>query len=280
LCHYKINKQYLFPFEQDVESTIQFSVKKYPKLTITIVGDYYVTFDSTHVFGSGICESAESPCRKYFLDLDTSKITLAAHNNSDGSSAKVSWSGIGMSEGSCNNGDTTCTVELDMTNINAPSISINTNSFSCVEPVKIGDRCGGGIVFYVDGAAQHGLIAAITDAGNIYGSNTISVVWDLAKSEIENYSVQGDGITPCTSSVGEICYSDWYFPSISELELLSPLSDESFYPGRIYGNYWSSTQYDSTQVWSMRFPDGEQYPYLQRHETLMPKQQARAIRAF
>lgn len=86
--------------------------------------------------------------------------------------------------------------------------------------IRLGAHHGGGIIFYVDGTGQHGLIAAAADQG--MGS------WYDAVQLCKNY--RGGG------------YADWFLPSISQLRLL--------YSGRnVVGGfsddstvYWSSTE--------------------------------------
>ncbi len=74
-----------------------------------------------------------------------------------------------------------------------------------------------------------------------------------------NYSIQDDGVTPCTSGHTEICWGDWYLPSKVELRLMyynigngasgSMKNFRSF----SWGAYWSSTERVYDQAWSVDF---------------------------
>jgi len=142
----------------------------------------------------------------------------------------------------------------------------------------IGEKYGGGIVFYVYDNGQHGLIAATADqstqvrwlasdgtytntrarangvgaglkntaiiianqlAGGVDGG--ISKTDPFAATVCNEYSVTVDGVT----------YGDWYLPSKYELNLL-------FLQQSVVGNfskdfYWSSTESDFSLAWCMSF---------------------------
>lgn len=153
---------------------------------------------------------------------------------------------------------------------------------------QIGDYFGGGVVFYVDETGQHGLIAALADlavgavpwydayfrtvgaGGDGIGAganNTLLIVAAqtaddptaiIAAKAAADFSIQEDGVTPCTGAANEICYGDWYLPSIYELHLLAQQKEvvggfvENYY-------YWSSTEYvrldtvGSSGAWTQPF---------------------------
>lgn len=140
----------------------------------------------------------------------------------------------------------------------------------------IGERYGGGIVFFVYDNGQHGLIAALKDqdpsvawyngnkrytntTGDGVGSgdmNTAIIITlqtndnplgNFAAKICADYSVTIDGVT----------YGDWYLPSKHELELL-------FYQNDLVGNfqsdyYWSSTEFSSVSAWCQNFKTGWQF---------------------
>lgn len=149
---------------------------------------------------------------------------------------------------------------------------------------KIGDLYGGGIVFYVDDTGQHGLIASVSDQKSISWSgktisvtgatgdglgagatNTAIIVAALSNEDLPagfaaqvaaDFSVQDDGISPCTGAADEVCYGDWYLPSKYELNLLYL---RQYIVGGFEGGYWSSTEDSDFTVWSQGFPTGEQF---------------------
>jgi hypothetical protein len=135
----------------------------------------------------------------------------------------------------------------------------------------IGEKYGGGIVFYVYDGGLHGLIAAVADQSTgiqwyngIYkltgatgygvgagAVNTAMIVaaqindtpgGNFAAKVCADYSVKGaDGVT----------YGDWYLPSKAELNLLYQQKD--VVGGFANTPYWSSTEEDSDTAWAQIF---------------------------
>jgi hypothetical protein len=124
-------------------------------------------------------------------------------------------------------------------------------------PYAIGQSYGGGIIFYIDGTWEHGLICASVDQGlaewgcdlPIGGTskeigtgkaNTLAILNKCGTSSIaaglcDQYSITVSGQT----------YNDWFLPSLKEMMLiyqqgiLTPVSGVA---------YWSSSEYDD---WDM-----------------------------
>jgi hypothetical protein len=184
----------------------------------------------------------------------------------------------------------------------AAGLTIYNTSLNCNETYNgsawvsnthyIGESYGGGIVFYVYDAGQHGLIAAISDQGegiayyngtfritgttgdglNAGAMNTSMIIatqmadnqsGNFAAKVCADYWVTVDGIT----------YGDWYLPSRYELNLLylqkNVVGDFADYP------YWSSTEYDAYDAWYQDFSDG-----YQDFDSKDDFNNERAIRAF
>jgi len=154
------------------------------------------------------------------------------------------------------------------------------HSYHCGRGVRtastlIGQSYGGGVIFYVDGTGQHGLIAAVSNQSDwiewITGGSTQTTLnghtlealgtgqantnfmmaqagyTGGAAQVCDDYSVTVDGVT----------YSDWYLPSLAELTLL--------YNNRValggfdvYHVYWSSWEYEYQPegAWVIYFPGG------------------------
>ena len=139
-------------------------------------------------------------------------------------------------------------------------------------PPAIGDTYQGGVVFYLDGNGG-GLIAAPSDQS--------SAAWGCyGQSNGGTSSAVGTGAANTTTILGgcsetaiaaRICadltlggYSDWFFPSKDELNLMY----ENIGPGDELGLgdignfgsnvYWSSTQVDSSRAWKQGFTAGFQ----------------------
>jgi Protein of unknown function (DUF1566) len=139
----------------------------------------------------------------------------------------------------------------------------------------IGEKFGGGIIFYVSENGNHGLIASTADLqdgipwyngltrnagtfGDGIGSgseNTKIIVSKLLPDDpngifaakiCADYRVITNGVT----------YADWYLPSKYELNLLFQKKDTI--GGFLNRNYWSSTEYKTNSVWIQYFGDGRQ----------------------
>jgi len=157
----------------------------------------------------------------------------------------------------------------------------------------IGEKYGGGIVFYVYDNGAHGLIAATadqnmgipwyngltryagteTDGLGAGAKNTEIIVSKLlpddekgnfAAKVCADYSVRVDGTT----------YRGWYLPSKFELNLL--FGQRKLVGGFANTNYWSSTEYKTNSVWIQYFGTGHQH--ISNSEAYANA--VRAIRAF
>jgi hypothetical protein len=146
-------------------------------------------------------------------------------------------------------------------------VSINTMS----TPL-IGSNYAGGIVFYVDSTGAHGLVCAPYDLGNwLLGE----YYWGCYGLDIQNTSTNvGSGaintllITAgCTQRpiAASVCadfvlngYSDWYLPSLGELQLIFNNLHSQGIGGLSGYLYWSSSQSIPDGAWIMLFnnPNG------------------------
>jgi hypothetical protein len=146
----------------------------------------------------------------------------------------------------------------------------------------IGKPYAGGIIFDLDSTGQHGLVCAPSDQGNFQ--------WGCVGTDIPNTSTAvGTGATNtayilagCTQRpiAASVCadlvlngYSDWYLPSIDELQLIySRLYLQGL--GGFWGLYWSSSQNVPTNAWGMHFIHGYVF------NGYKGNYQVRAVRAF
>lgn len=153
---------------------------------------------------------------------------------------------------------------------------------------QIGDVYQGGIVFWVDGSGQHGLVVSKQDlnqgrgiqwrngaSGNkitnaradgigagdantklIIASQTIDdQSGQFAALMASNYAVLEDGESSCGSSSNIPCYGGWYLPSRYELQLLANAQSNGLAFTPDY--YWSSTESSVTQAWVLNVSNGE-----------------------
>lgn len=177
-------------------------------------------------------------------------------------------------------------------------INSNISNISVTPTYTIGQHALGGIVFYVDSSGTHGLVAAnnqftpgqtwdggLSNIGYITVNSTASgegagamntslsigvqsayaavnnfSLSGMAAQDCVDFSVQDDGVTACSNpgSVGESCYSDFYLPSLYELnQMYLQNSVLNIYPNSASeAFFWSSTE-DSTSngvnAWRINF---------------------------
>ncbi len=159
-------------------------------------------------------------------------------------------------------------------------------SFKEREPV-IGDIYGGGIVFYLDGFGT-GLIASESDqSAGVDWSNgsyttTGATATGIGSGSINTSTIvlnQGDGIYAAKLCYDLVLngYTDWFLPSVDELW---QMKEQRYIIGGFVnsfdGNYWSSSERDSTGASYYKFVDfGYQY-----FDTKTNNYRVRAIRAF
>lgn len=162
------------------------------------------------------------------------------------------------------------------------------NMIPVVRLHQVGESYQGGIIFWVDETRQHGLVVAKIDAnqgvgvswqngesgdkttnalGNgIYAglSNTHLIVSQqtiddqeghFAALSAQSFSVLSDGVSACTEY--QLCYGNWYLPSLIELHLLrTNLYDKGI--GNFSSNlYWSSTEANVNQSLAFNWVTGE-----------------------
>ena len=157
------------------------------------------------------------------------------------------------------------------------------------QKLGIGDTYQGGIIFYLDGNGA-GLIAAPSDQATvndfpdwgcigspILGADGLAVGTGAQNTiDIEN---------GCTTSgtAADICsnlvlggFSDWFLPSIGELEIMYlNIGTGSNIGNFVNTKYWSSTEKDETYAWSWEFSSG-----YQDYNSKTSNKYVRAIRAF
>jgi len=172
--------------------------------------------------------------------------------------------------------------------------ALHANTAAMTTPHFIGENYGGGIVFYVYGNGQHGLIASPADlsAGIRWyaGGDPGIYTGTAARSDgigagktnsaiiiaVQGY---GDGTTYAARICNEYLipsgsiYGDWYLPSKFELNLM--FINKSVINGITDNIYWSSTEDSNPNVWSQDFTNGAQIANI-KNSTF----RVRAIRAF
>jgi len=126
--------------------------------------------------------------------------------------------------------------------------------------ITVGERYRGGVVFYVDGSGEHGLVAATTNvSGKSRGMDSENFTWYDAKAACENFVSEG--------------YNDWFLPNAWQLNQLYRQKD-------VVGGfddhlYWSSSQEDAEEAWYQSFYSGDE-----NHEVKQVSGRVRPVHAF
>ena len=150
----------------------------------------------------------------------------------------------------------------------------------CTALYQVGDMVEGGIVFYVDATGEHGLVAAQEDLEGTYQWGCYGESVEGADSKwigsglqntmditIQGCTTQNGGITAAQASLDtEINgYSDWYLPSVGELQTMFITIGQGSENGNIgsFSNswYWSSSESDNYPAWFVSFNDGSTGSY-------------------
>jgi Protein of unknown function (DUF1566) len=172
------------------------------------------------------------------------------------------------------------------TNTNGTTYGNQLNFVTPPAAFTIGQAYGGGIIFYVDGTGQHGLIAATSDQSiGLKWNNLSSVITNAAGLAIGSGSANTSAIINIQGNAlyaASLCrlyyngggFSDWYLPSLFEL-------NELFLRRAILGisgsNYWSSSEYDSGNAWYINFSSSGPNQYIGGKSSGL---NVRAIRSF
>lgn len=149
----------------------------------------------------------------------------------------------------------------------------------------LGQSYGGGIIFYLDNTGQHGLIAAPTDLSNgIQWYNGGLIVTGASGTAVSTgqtntasiISTQGTGsyaayITSQTANG----YSDWFLPSIDELNLMYTNLYVKGLGTFTATFYWSSSEKNQNEAWVHDFGGNSNFGYWKSN-----KANVRPIRKF
>ena len=160
-------------------------------------------------------------------------------------------------------------------NINGSSVMNNTSKMSgfsvrCIQgsgsTFSIGQSYGGGIIFYIDGTGQHGLISAVSDQSTgaewgCYGTMIGSASTGIGSGQPNTTAIVNGCIT--AGIAARICkdlvlngYSDWFLPSKDELNQM--YSQKIVIGGFTNNYYWSSSEYYNNYALCQTFASGTQ----------------------
>ncbi len=131
---------------------------------------------------------------------------------------------------------------------------------------KVGERFGGGVVFYVDSTGQHGLIASEKDQKKAKWYNGNFIITKASGTAVGTGQANTTAIVESQGKgvyAASICdqlvlngFSDWFLPSKDELDLLR--SKKGVVGGFDNLSYWTSTEYGINYAWGQNFRSGAQ----------------------
>jgi len=130
----------------------------------------------------------------------------------------------------------------------------------------IGQNYGGGIIFYIDGTGQHGLIAATSDQSTgakwgCYGTQIGGTATVIGAGQANTTAI----INGCNTAgiAARICddlvlngYSDWFLPSLDELNQM--YLHKSVIGGFSNNGNWSSSEMNADFAYFQQFGTGAQ----------------------
>jgi len=161
----------------------------------------------------------------------------------------------------------------------------------------IGEQYGGGVIFHLwkdNAGVEHGLIVALTDqsTSQAWSNVTSTLIGTSAQSSWDGLSNSNAivGQATHTSSAAKLCLdlvsggqSDWYLPSIQELNMLwnnyytvaRTLSQIGGATQLANNYYWSSSEGNNSFAWLFNFSYGNTYYFYKFNSNYV-----RAVRAF
>jgi len=164
----------------------------------------------------------------------------------------------------------------------------NEVSFTTSSTIAVGSTYAGGIVFYLDSTGQHGLVCAPSGQGGFlwgcWGTNIVGTSTLIGTGQANtNLILNGCSDRPIAASVCDNLvlngYSDWYLPSLAELQLMGTNLHAQGMGGFISNSaYWSSSQLNSNYAWVLTFNVSGTSPGNYAKNSFA--NQVRAVRAF
>lgn len=158
-------------------------------------------------------------------------------------------------------------------NINSSKIlPANNRSSAVLDSFYVGEKYGGGIIFYIDASGQHGLIAAKVDLGGLQWYNGVFNVTGATGKNLGDGQKNTHKIIAAQGKSGSYAalacakykasgFSDWYLPSQQEL---LKLSRSNVIPTS--ATYWSSSETDSVNAIAVLMDDSYFYPDPKSHD--------------
>ncbi|MBV9962812.1 MAG: DUF1566 domain-containing protein [Parafilimonas sp.] len=168
--------------------------------------------------------------------------------------------------------------------IRSSSVSQST---AATPTFTIGQHYGGGIIFYIDATGEHGLIADEFDLTPSAWDNGTFITTGATATAVGTGALNTKTIVQAQGKPGNYAalrcwkldnngYTDWFLPSMQELDKLFQQKD-------VVGNfsvgendyYWSSSEVNNRKAYEILFFDGILFKQIKG-----AKRHVRAIRAF
>ena len=151
-------------------------------------------------------------------------------------------------------------------------------------PFMVGQHYGGGIIFYIDGTGEHGIVAYPVDhgvfqwgCGGEYGITIGGTVWDIGAGDANTLRI----VNGCQQQniAARICYDfvegdydDWFLPSMGELYLMYQLRN-------VIGGFVETSSYYSSTEFGYSAAFGIYMTGTAIEPTTFPKWQGKFVRA-
>jgi hypothetical protein len=159
----------------------------------------------------------------------------------------------------------------------------NEATFVTIPSLSIGSTYAGGIVFYLDGTGQHGLVCTNTNIGfyqwGCQGTNINTLLQQGSGASNTNLIINGCNARPIAASVcADLVYNgfdDWFLPSKDELQLIYTNLKLQGLGGLTNEYFRCSSQSGAHNAWALNFSNGS-FASGTKNEYY----QVRAVRAF
>lgn len=151
--------------------------------------------------------------------------------------------------------------------VNSLGTSYSTD-IQFIAAYSIGENINGGIVFYIDGTGQHGMVCAPTEQGSFQWGLVFAVTGADGTAigtgnqntiDIANSAFSDERAAKFCYDLVLNGYSDWFLPSKDELALMYTNLKVNGLGSFTISMYWTSSEYNNSEnAWVQDFNHGQQ----------------------